>query len=112
MRSSATTYTDQKFAAWSDSFTQFRDGVEQRFARMDERLDRMGAMSGAMGAAAINTAGLPGRNRVGVGVGTQGGRHALAVGYQRLVTPNASVSLSGAFSGSDRSVSAGAGFSW
>ncbi|HET7655795.1 MAG TPA: YadA-like family protein, partial [Luteimonas sp.] len=110
--SSATAYTDARFAAWNDTFDQFRDEMELRFARTDERIDRMGAMSGAMSAAAINTAGLPGRNRVGLGVGVQGGHGALAIGYQRLVSPRASISLGGAFSGDENSVSAGAGFSW
>ena len=34
------------------------------------------------------------------------------ISYQRLVRPNASVSLTGAFSSGESSVSAGAGFSW
>lgn len=48
------------------------------------------------------------------GVGSQNGRTALAVGYQRILgeKKNVSVSLGGAFSGSDQSVSAGAGISW
>ena len=65
-----------------------------------------------MSAAALNTAGLPGRNRIGIGAGAQNGRTAMAISYQRLVAPNASVSLGGAVSGSDSSVSAGMGFSW
>jgi autotransporter adhesin len=110
--STANAYTDSRFAAWTDGMLQFGQQVEMRFAQTDVRIDRMGAMNSAMAAAAMNTAGLPGLNRVGVGVGSQGGKAALAVGYQRLVAPNASVSLSGAFSGGERSVSAGAGFSW
>ena len=69
-------------------------------------------MCSAMTAEAINTAGLPGTNRIGVGVGVQGGRSAVAISYQRLLLPNVSVSLTGAVSGSDTSVSAGTGFSW
>ena len=48
------------------------------------------------------------------GIGQQNGRSALAVGYQRVLgeKKNISVSLGGAFSGSDKSMSAGAGFSW
>ena len=65
-----------------------------------------------MSAASMNTSGLPGTNRVGIGVGSSNGRKAMAVGYQRLVAPNASISLGGAFSGSESSVSMGAGFSW
>jgi autotransporter adhesin len=105
-------YTDTRIAAWTDGLAQFEQQIQRRFAQTDARIDRMGAMNGAMAAAAMNTAGLPGRNRIGVGVGSQGGRPALALGYQHLVSPNASVSLGGAFSGSERSVSAGAGFSW
>jgi hypothetical protein len=110
--SSANAYTDSRFAAWDDSFERFQRDVEGRFAHVDQRIDRMGAMSSAMSAAAMNTAGLPGQNRVGVGVGSQNGRTAMAVGYQRLVAPNASISLGGAFSGNEKGVSAGAGFSW
>ncbi|HWU71758.1 MAG TPA: YadA-like family protein, partial [Pseudoxanthomonas sp.] len=109
---SANAYTDSKFASWNDSFTQFQNNVEQRFAKTDARIDRMGAMGGAMSAAAMNTAGLPGQNRVGVGFGMQGGRSAMAVNYQRLVRSNASVSIGGAISGDESSISAGAGFSW
>jgi hypothetical protein len=110
--SSANAYTDSRFAAWNDTLDQYHQQMDLRFARTDERIDRMGAMSGAMAAAAMNTAGLPGRNRVGVGFSAQNGRAAMAVGYQRLVTPNASVSLGGAFSAGEGSISAGAGFSW
>lgn len=116
---SANAYTDSKFAAWNDSFTQFQqqtqnrlDQMDRRMVNMDRRIDQIGAMSGAMSAAALNTAGLPGRNRVGIGAGAQNGRTAVAISYQRLVAPNASVSIGSAISGSDSSVSAGAGFSW
>ena len=109
---SANAYTDSKLAAWNDSFTQYQQQVDVRFAKTDARIDRNGAMSGAMASAAINTAGLPGQNRVGLGVGMQNGRSAVAVGYQRLLRPNVSVSLTGAFSGGDSAISAGTGFSW
>jgi autotransporter adhesin len=105
---SANEYTDARFAAWGDQFS----GVEQRFQQQDRRIDRQGAMAGAYAGMATNTSGLGGRNRIGVGVGAQGGEQALAVGYQRALGNRASVSLGGAFSGSEKSVSAGAGFSW
>ncbi len=108
----ANAYTDSKFTAWNDAFTQYQQQVDARFAKTDARIDRNGAMSGAMASAAMNTAGLPGQNRVGLGVGTQNGRSAIAIGYQRLLRPNVSVSLTGAFSGGDSAVSAGTGFSW
>lgn len=108
----ANAYTDARFAGWDDQLGSLRRDVDRRFSHLDARIDRMGAMGSAMAAAALNTAGLPGPNRLGVGVGVQGGRTALGVGYQRLVAPNASISLSGAFAGSERAFSAGAGLSW
>jgi autotransporter adhesin len=91
-----------------------RDYTDVRVHELDRRLDRMGAITAAYAGMATNTAGLAGDNRVGAGVGAQNGRTALAVGYQRILgtRKNVSVSLGGAFSGSDQSVSAGAGFSW
>lgn len=112
---SANAYTDQRFAEFSglsDSFENFRHETDRRFQQQDRRIDKLSAMSGAYAGMAMNTAGLAGRNRVGVGVGAQGGERALAVGYQRVIGNRASVSLAGAFSGDEKSVSAGAGFSW
>ena len=111
----ANEYTDQRFAeitGLSDSFETFRNETDRRFQQQDRRIDKLSAMSGAYAGMAMNTAGLAGRNRVGVGVGAQGGEQALAVGYQRAVGNRASVSIAGAFSGGEKSVSAGAGFSW
>ena len=97
-----------------DRFTAERDWTNGRFQAVDKRIDRMGAISAAYAGMAINTAGLEGEHRVGAGIGQQNGRSALAVGYQRVLgeKKNISVSLGGAFSGSDKSMSAGAGFSW
>lgn len=111
----ANAYTDTRFAelaGLSDSFEAFRGDTDRRFHQQDRRIDKLAAMSGAYAGMAMNTAGLAGRNRVGVGVGAQGGEQALAVGYQRAIGNRASVSIAGAFSGDEKSVSAGAGFSW
>src|SRR5690606_12104702 len=88
-----------------DRFKAEREYTDGRFHSMDKRIDRMGAISAAYAGMAINTAGLSGENRVGAGIGQQNGRSALAVGYQRVmgVKQNVSVSLGGAFSGSDKS---------
>ncbi|MET0582870.1 MAG: YadA-like family protein, partial [Pseudoxanthomonas sp.] len=113
--SAANTYTDQRFAeltGMADSFESFRDQTDRRFRQQDRRIDKLSAMSGAYAGMAMNTSGLAGRNRIGVGVGGQGGEQALAVGYQRAIGNRASVSIAGAFSGDEKSVSAGAGFSW
>lgn len=98
----------------NDRFQAERDWANERFQAVDKRMDRMAAMSAAYAGMAMNTAGLEGDNRIGAGVGAQNGRTALAVGYQRILgkKKNVSVSLGGAFSGSDKSVSAGTGLSW
>lgn len=44
----------------------------------------------------------------GIGAGFQGGKQAVSVGYAKRIMPRISVSLSGAFSGSEKS--AGVGF--
>ena len=111
----ANAYTDTRFnelTRLSDSFEAYRGQVDQRFAQQDRRIDKLASISGAYAGMAMNTAGLAGQNRIGVGIGTQGGEQALAVGYQRAIGNRASVSIAGAFSGDEKSVSAGAGFSW
>lgn len=112
--SAANAYTDSKFAGLDFAGINDRfDTIEQRLNHQDARIDRVGAMGGALAGMAMNSANLSGRNRVAVGVGSQGGRQAFAVGYQRaLMGTRASVSLGAAFSGSDNTVSGGAGYSW
>lgn len=112
--SAANAYTDSKFAGLDFAGINSRfDTIEQRLNRQDARIDRIGAMGGALAGMAMNSANLSGRNRVALGVGSQGGRQAFAVGYQRaLLGTRASVSLGAAFSGSDNTVSGGAGYSW
>lgn len=109
----ANSYTDARVSSLSQSFEAFRLDVDDRFHRVDRRIDRAGAITGAMSQAALNTAGLPGQNRLGVGVGFQGGESALSIGYQRIVRANVSVSLGAGFaSGGERTAALGAGFSW
>ena len=109
---SANAYTDSVFQAFNDDFDALRSDVDHRFHVQDRRIDRMAAMSGAYAGMAMNTAGLSGRNRIGVGVGAQGGEAALAIGYQRAIGTRAAVSLGGAIGGGEKSVMGGAGFSW
>lgn len=107
-------HTDQRFNAMQDTFDAFREDLDNRFNALDDRLDRMGAMAGAYAGMAQNTAGLPGRNRLGMGFGGQGGKIALAAGYQRVLglRGNLSLSLGGALSGSEASLSGGFGVTW
>ncbi|MGO3128395.1 MAG: YadA-like family protein, partial [Luteimonas sp.] len=110
--SSANAYTDQKFATWNDSFETFKGDVDRRFYDTDRRIDRQGAMGAAMLNMATSAAGIRTQNRVGVGVGFQGGESALSVGYQRAMSDRATLTVGGAFSGDEKSVGVGAGFGW
>ncbi len=58
------------------------------------------------------TAGIRTDNRVGVGIGFQGGEKALSIGYQRALSDRATITIGGAFSGDEKSVGVGAGFGW
>jgi len=109
---SANAYTDGKFGAMADSFEVLRSDMGRRLQNIDERIDRQGAMSAAMLNMATSAAGVRTENRVGVGVGFQGGESALSVGYQRAFGDRATVTLGGAFSSDDSSVGIGAGFGW
>jgi autotransporter adhesin len=62
---------------------------------------------------AINTAGLSGQNRVGVGVGTYGSRNAASLGFQHVFSNNnASISIGVSSADGETSGGVGAGFSW
>lgn len=110
--SSAAAYTDRVFNQFRSELDTFRGEVDQRFHDQDRRIDRVAAMSGAYAGMAMNTAGLGGRNRIGVGVGSQSGESAMAIGYQRAIGNRASVSIGAAFGGGESSMMGGAGFSW
>ncbi|WP_226470600.1 YadA family autotransporter adhesin, partial [Luteimonas panaciterrae] len=105
-------YTDQKFALWEDRFTDFSTSVDDRFRDVNRRIDRQGAMGAAMLNMATSAAGIRTQNRVGVGVGFQGGESALSIGYQRAISDRATVTFGGAISGGEGSVGVGAGFGW
>jgi len=97
-----------------DRFQSERDWANGRFQAVDKRIDRMGAISAAYAGMAMNVSGPGPDRRFGAGVGSQNGRTALAVGFQRVFGEQKQVSFSigGAFSGSDQSVSTGAGIKW
>jgi len=108
----ANSYTDQRFTSMADSFDIYKGEIDQRLRHQDRRIDRQGAMSAAMLNMATSAAGVRTQNRVGVGVGFQGGESALSLGYQRALSERATVTLGGAFSSDDSSVGVGAGFGW
>ncbi|KKY06669.1 YadA-like family protein [Xanthomonas phaseoli] len=108
----ANSYTDSRYNAMADSFESYQGDIEDRLRRQNRRLDRQGAMSSAMLNMSASVAGIASQNRVGAGVGFQNGESALSVGYQRAISPRATVTVGGALSGDDRSVGLGAGFGW
>ena len=110
---SANAYTDQQIAAFDAGMDEFRNEVDDRFHTQDRAMARIGAMGAAMSQMAMNTSGLSGENRLGIGLGSYSGQEAVSVGFQRGFSDNrASISIGGAFSGSESSVGVGAGFSW
>ncbi|MFD0325044.1 MULTISPECIES: YadA-like family protein [Lysobacter] len=113
---SANTYTDsrvaQMLAAPTEAVNRLRDDMNWRFAKQDERIDKMGAMTAAMVQMSASASGLRTQNRVAVGAGFQGGEQALSIGYQRAISDRATVTVGGAFSDSESSVGVGAGFGW
>ena len=67
---SAKAYTDAKFAAWTDTFAQYRQQADARFAHTDRRIDRIGAMGSAMTHMAVNAAnGTSAKGRIAIGIG-------------------------------------------
>ena len=105
-------YTETRVSTLESSFSDFSYQTDRRFKEVDKRFDRQGAMSAAMMNMATSTAGLKGLNRVGVAAGFQGDEKAVAIGYQRIVSENVSLSVGGAFTDEDGSGGAGVGFSW
>src|SRR3546814_1039938 len=95
-------YTTRFRSQFNSELDTFREDVDQRFRDQDRRIDKLAAMSGAYAGMAMNTAGLAGANRIGVGVGGQNGESALAVGYQRAIGNRASISIGAAFGGGQR----------
>lgn len=108
----AKSYTDQRVDALSQELDSFKGEVSDRFDRQDARISRVGAMSAAMSQMAFSTQGINTPNRVGVGVGMQGGKSAIAVGYSRSIAPNVNLSFSGSASGSEMSTGVGLGIGW
>lgn len=86
-----------------------KDYTDMRFSQINTRLDRLGASQAASTAMASN---FTGDNSIAAGVGLQGGRDALAVGYRHVTAGGVSFSLHGAFAGEEHQVGAGIGASW
>jgi autotransporter adhesin len=113
--SKANAYTDSKLGSsvTRADFDALRTHVDDQFHQVNQRLDRVGAMGTALSQMSMNTSGLAGENRVGMGAGNYSGQSAIALGYQRAFHGNrASVSIGASSSGSESTVGVGAGLSW
>jgi hypothetical protein len=96
-----------------DAIGDVKNWADQRFKKLDRRIDRMGAMTAAYGQMAFSAAGVESPNRVGVGIGTQNGQAALAVGYSHQLSKNLNLSFgAAAASGGDVSVGGGLAVGW
>ena len=95
-----------------DAVNGVKDWADRKFHQVDKRINRMGAMSAAYGQMAFSAQGLETKNRLGVGVGTQGGQSAIALGYSRQLQPNMNLSFGGSASAGEVSVGAGMSFGW
>lgn len=112
MLSQANSYTDQAVQSALKSVDDMGQRLQRRIDGVDQRVDRMGAMNSAMTNMAVSAAGLRTQNRFGAGYGYSGGEQALSIGYQRAVSERITVTVSGAFSGSENSVGTGIGIGW
>ena len=108
---SAKAHTDVKFAAWNDTFTQYQQQVDRRFAQTDRRIDQIGAMGSAMTQMAVNAAnGSGAKGRIAIGIGAQGSQGAVSVGYGKRIGDRGSFSFGASFSNGESSVGGGFGF--
>ena len=108
----ANDYTNQRFATIDQNLNSFRGDVDSRFKEQDQRIDKVGAMSAAIQNMGTSVSGMNQRNRIGLGMGFQGSEQAVAIGYQRVVSDNTSLTFSGAFSDDVSSAGVGMGFGW
>jgi autotransporter adhesin len=94
-----------------DAVAGVRDWANRRFERLGRRIDGIGAMSQANAQMAINAGGVQpgGRGRIVAGIGLQGSRSALSVGYANAISEHVRFSVGGSASDSDASVGAGIG---
>jgi hypothetical protein len=99
-------YVDQ---AVGEALQEAKNYTDMRFNQINNRLDRLGASQAASTAMASN---FTGDNSIAAGVGLQGGRDALAVGYRHVTGGGVSFSLHGALAGDEHQVGAGIGASW
>ena len=108
VRSASFDYTDQLRADLNDRFER----IDRSFADLNTRLDRQGAMAAASAQMAATMASSGKDNRWGLGVGNQNGKMAFALGIQKKVSDNTTVTFGVSTSGKDTQVGVGLGGGW
>jgi trimeric autotransporter adhesin len=111
----ANNYTNSQIAAVVINVAGFEDKLdafELQVAGLDKRVDQVGAMSAAMAQMTAAASGNDKDNRLAVGLGNYGGQTAFALGFQRTVSDNVTISFGAAFDGDKTATGAGASFGW
>ena len=104
----AKAYTDAALGN-QQTLSDLRTQMNDQFNQVNKRINDQGAMGAASTQMAINAAGATGIGRLAAGVGYQGSRSALSVGYAAPVGSTAHLSVGATTSGSQTSVGAGFG---
>lgn len=78
-------------------FSDFSYQTDRRFKEIDKSFDRQGAMTATMMNMASSTSALKSLNRIELAASFQCNEKAVAIGDQRLVNENLSLSVGGTF---------------
>ena len=109
---SANSYTNTQVGALRTEFNAFQVEVWDRFEYTDARINKSGAMQSAMSQMSASAAGINTTNRFAVGVGMQGGKSALALGFQRAIGDTATFTFGGAIANDESTIGMGYGIGW
>lgn len=105
----ANTYTNQQMTNLQSGLNTFARSVDDRFRDVRTQISRSGAMATAMSQMGTASAGATGNGRLAAGVGYQGGKSAVAVGYATQVGEKVHVNFGGAATAGMTTVGAGIG---
>jgi len=89
--------------------TQFLAGLDALDRKLTKRINQTGALTAAMSQIQLPRGAYSG---LGVGLGTQGGRSAIALGFVATVSPNLLVKLTAGNSGTTTNAAAGITLGW
>lgn len=109
--SAANAYTDDRLAEFS-AFDSRVDTLENQVGVLDDRVNRIGALSAAMSQMSAAGAGNQNASRLSLGVGNYGGKTAFAVGYQRSLSKRTTLSFGAAHDGKKAATGGGVSVGW